>query len=611
MSETPTGDSFLAEIPVWAQILIVIFLVLMSALFSGLTLGLLGLDKIGLDIVIHGENERAAKSARIIKPLRDDGNLLLCTLLLGNVAVNSLLSILVSEMLNPWQGILLSVTVIVLFGEIVPQALCNRYALEVGSALMPVVKILRLLFYIVAKPLAVTLDWVLGEELGTIHSKKEIMRLLDVHYSHKAIDEGEKKMMHGALSIHNVTLKDVMTPIEDVFMLPLDSHLDFDLLTTIFKSGFSRIPVFNRNRNHIVGLLVTKDLIFVDPEDASPLDHFLSVFGRRIERLFTDTKATQAFKVFKTGKAHMSLVQELVELQTGKDPIYDVKGVVTIEDIIEEILQEEIVDETDRPLGTNIPEKDQQKMDITRIRLFNPDYLDAERLLPEEAAAITTHLLYNHQGPADAEGRRKWIPKNALNWLLHEKATVRRIMRKAGRFQEPFPEDWLCIRGSPSPSMFIIITGAVTAWSGVEAVRSVQGAFTVFGVDALLKDYISDVSFCVNSETLRVVEITRGIYEECLRMCEVGFDFAVANQRDHLVPSTHQHQLTAAGSSGVWPASEIIIRPDAYVYDASPVSGRSPTRGGVVSLMLENKRRFFAQQVEKDASPKPPKDDIP
>lgn len=536
---TCAPDDPICELPTEAKVIIVCFLVMSSALFSGLTLGLLGLDKIGLDIVIHGDNPAAAKNAMRIKPVRDNGNLLLCTLLLGNVTVNTVLSIFLDSMFNALVGIIFSTTVIVILGEIVPQALCSRYALQVGAAAIPLVKFLIVIFYVIAKPLALVLDCVLGEELGTIHSKVEIMRLLEIHFKHGAVDDEEKKMMQGALTIQNVLLKNIMTPIEDVFMLPLDSKLDFDLLTKIFKSGFSRIPVYNHTRDYIVGLLVTKDLIFIDPEDGAPLQQFLQVFGRRIERLFTDTKATQAFKVFKTGKAHMSLVLQINDTGEG-DPFYEVKGVVTIEDIIEEILQDEIVDETDVHIDVHDKTKVLRtsdhgpQMDITRIRLFNPDYLDEERLLPEESAAVAAHLLYNHHGPVDASGVRSWLPKSALSWMLHEKATVRRISRKAGRYQEPRTEDWLCVRGKQCPSMFIVITGQVTAWSGIEAVRSVQGAFTVFGIDALLSSYISDVSFCVNSETLRVVEVTREVYEGCLNLYKEGFDFPVATRKDHL-----------------------------------------------------------------------------
>eukprot|EP00957_Ditylum_brightwellii_P052804 4003415-Ditylum_brightwellii.AAC.1 len=79
-------SSWVNLIPVPVQFIIIIILVLFSGLFSGLTLGLMGLDKTGLEIVMEGDDPIAARSARRIYPVRSNGNLLLCTLLLGNVA---------------------------------------------------------------------------------------------------------------------------------------------------------------------------------------------------------------------------------------------------------------------------------------------------------------------------------------------------------------------------------------------------------------------------------------------------------------------------------------------------------------------------------------------
>merc|ERR1719258_488108 len=128
---------------------IIAFLVVLSGLFSGLTLGLMGLDVIGLQTVKNGDNKDLAQCAARIMPVREKGNQLLCTLLLGNVAVNSALSILMADLADGLVGFLVSTALIVIFGEILPQAACSRYALQVGSATVPVVKVLMIIFYIV------------------------------------------------------------------------------------------------------------------------------------------------------------------------------------------------------------------------------------------------------------------------------------------------------------------------------------------------------------------------------------------------------------------------------------------------------------------------------
>lgn len=102
----------------WLQYIIMVILITMSGLFSGLTLGLLGLDMNGLEIVMNGDDDEAAAAAASIAPIRAKGNQLLCSLLLGNVAVNALLSILMADLFGGLISFLMSTIFIVIFGEI-------------------------------------------------------------------------------------------------------------------------------------------------------------------------------------------------------------------------------------------------------------------------------------------------------------------------------------------------------------------------------------------------------------------------------------------------------------------------------------------------------------
>ena len=225
----------------------IVFLIMMSGLFSGLTLGLLGLDKTGLEIIMGGSDPYLSKCASRIAPVRSRGNQLLCTLLLGNVAVNALLSILMAGISGGLSGFLISTAVIVIFGEIIPQAGCSRYAryaLQIGALSVPVVKFLMLIFYPLAWPLGKALDLALGEEMGTIHSKSEMKKLLEIHIDRGGFDPEAGKAMTGALQYQDMLVNQVMTPIDDVFCLDTKQKLSFEVIAEIFKSGFSRIPVY-------------------------------------------------------------------------------------------------------------------------------------------------------------------------------------------------------------------------------------------------------------------------------------------------------------------------------------------------------------------------------
>ena len=192
-------DSWVKKVPFPLQYILIVILILLSALFSGLTLGLMGLDKTGLEIVMDGDDKEASEAARAIYPVRANGNRLLCTLLLGNVAVNALLSILMADISGGLIGFLVSTISIVIFGEILPQAACSRYALQIGRRTVPLVKFILVLFCPVSAPIAFCLDKILGHELGTTYSKAEMRKLLEIHVKEGRFNQETGTAMTGAL----------------------------------------------------------------------------------------------------------------------------------------------------------------------------------------------------------------------------------------------------------------------------------------------------------------------------------------------------------------------------------------------------------------------------
>lgn len=193
-------SSWINAVPTAVQWILIILLVVMSAIFSGLTLGLMGLDLTGLEIVMEGDNAANSEAAKKIYPIRKKGNLLLCTLIVGNVAINALLSILLAEKAGGVLGFVISTCTIVIFGEILPQALCSRYALEIGSRTLPLTKIFLFLFWPICAPLAYVLDKFLGDELATTYSAAEMKKLLQIHVAEGRFDQETAETMKGALA---------------------------------------------------------------------------------------------------------------------------------------------------------------------------------------------------------------------------------------------------------------------------------------------------------------------------------------------------------------------------------------------------------------------------
>ncbi|KAK1868141.1 hypothetical protein I4F81_010636 [Pyropia yezoensis] len=177
-------------VEVW-QIVVVIICVFLSGAFSGLTLGLLSLDLVDLAVLVESGTPKEVKCARRILPVRKHGNFLLCTLLVGNTAVNSALSIVTSDLFGGWAGFLASTLVILYLGEIVPQSVCFSYGLTIGAHAIPFVKLAMLLTSPLSYPTSRLLDWALGGEQAVRYNKSQLKSLVNLH-GEQAGDGGER-----------------------------------------------------------------------------------------------------------------------------------------------------------------------------------------------------------------------------------------------------------------------------------------------------------------------------------------------------------------------------------------------------------------------------------
>eukprot|EP01095_Lingulamoeba_sp_RSL-Kostka_P008408 TRINITY_DN2804_c0_g1_i1.p2 TRINITY_DN2804_c0_g1~~TRINITY_DN2804_c0_g1_i1.p2 ORF type:complete len:476 (+),score=165.81 TRINITY_DN2804_c0_g1_i1:1639-3066(+) len=316
-------------------------------MFSGLNLGLMSLDKLGLEVVIYSSRSNAArKHARRIYPIRRRGNLLLCTILLGNVAVNALLSILLASYTTGLMGFLLSTGLIVVFGEIVPQAICSRHGLRVGYYTVWLVWAFLISLLPISYPISKVLDCLLGREIGQIYDRDELKQLVSLQESYSNITRQETTLMTGVLEFGQKEVAEIMTDLDSVYMLDINELLSKDTIAACLDEGYSRIPVFENDRSNIVGLLFVKDLAILNPEDETPVKTILPNFARNCPRVFDDTKLNEMLNEFKVGQSHFAVVQRVNNDGDG-DPFYESIGIVTLEDIIEEIIQDEIIDETD------------------------------------------------------------------------------------------------------------------------------------------------------------------------------------------------------------------------------------------------------------------------
>lgn len=333
-------------LPIEVQTVILIFLLMLSGLFSGLNLGLMSLECTELKVLEKCGTESEKKHARKIYPIRKMSNYLLCSLLLGNVLVNNSLTLLLDELTSGVIAVILSTFGIVIFGEIIPQAICSRHGLAIGAKTLWITKIFMFLTFPLSFPISKLLDFLLGEEIRTVYNRKRLMEFIRVTKDYNDLHNEEVDIISGALELTKKTVADVMTKINDVFMVPITSVLNFETVSEIIKQGYSRIPVYDGEKDNVVALLNIKDLAFVDPDTETHLKTLCEFYNHPVNFVFEDTTLDVMLNEFKKGRSHLAFVRRVNNEEDG-DPFYELIGIVTLEDVIEEILQSEIIDETD------------------------------------------------------------------------------------------------------------------------------------------------------------------------------------------------------------------------------------------------------------------------
>ena len=338
---------------------------LMAGLAAGLTMGVVSLDHLDLRIKERGESAEQRIYAKKLLPLIqwEPRHQLLVTLLLLNSVANEALPLFLDQLVPPWCAIIISVTAVLFVGEILPSAIFTGPAkLQIAARLSGLVWVVMALLSPLAFPLGWALDKLIPEH-ETLTSRAEVRALVDVQRelaaerglgaASEAFNEDEADLVRGALSLSGRRVVDVMVPMEDVFALPASARLDRPTLEELLLRGHSRVPIYpGPDRTSATAFLHLKDHLLLNPADAT------SVTALHTHSPIWVGPTASLFGLlnsFQEGHAHMAFVSRHPELASqavvarGEWPMGASRciGIITLEDILEEILTEEIYDESD------------------------------------------------------------------------------------------------------------------------------------------------------------------------------------------------------------------------------------------------------------------------
>ncbi|ELY35914.1 hemolysin family protein [Natronorubrum tibetense] len=418
--------------------LAVAVLILLSGFFSSSEIAMFNLPKHRLEGMVEDE----VPGAELVKSLKDDPHRLLVTILVGNNIVNIAMSSIATAILSIYFGGLVGVllatfgitALVLLFGESVPKS----YAVEnTESWAIRISKPLKATEYLLF-PLIVLFDYLtrqvnkLTGSTGAIESpyvtRDEIQEMIESGEREGVLEEEEHEMLTRIFRFNNTIVKEVMTPRLDMTAVPKDASID-EAIETCIQSGHARIPVYEGSLDNVQGVVHIRDLVRdlnygeTEVEDLE-LDDLIQPTLHVPESKNVDELLTE----MRENRMHMAIVI---------DEFGTTEGLVTVEDMIEEIVGEILKTGEDEP----IEEVDEHTV-IVRGEVNIEDVNEALDIdLPEgEEFETIAGFIFNRAGRLVEEGEE--ITYDGVRITVEDVENTRIMMARLRKLEQPpEPED--------------------------------------------------------------------------------------------------------------------------------------------------------------------------
>ena len=326
---------------------ILIVLVLFSAFFSASEASLIALNKIRLRHLMEKKKRGAVRVWRLVSRM----DKLIATILIGNNLVNTAIAVVSTVIFTHYfgkqgEGLLIATVVttvvLVIFGDLIPKVMATNHPEGTAFIFRHLVDFFVWIFNPITILLTKISDGLIRLFGGNPHhrsplvTEEEMRMMITIGKEEGFYGDNERKMLERIFHFDDTEVRDVMTPLEKIIGIPLDVEIE-DLENILLEQGHNRIPVYEGGKNHIVGILYVRDLLYLFKN--SSLIHI------------SDLMSAPFFIV-----PNMKVAALLIEFQRRKIQIAIVKdpktenavGLVTLEDLIEEIVGE--IEEIDTSL---------------------------------------------------------------------------------------------------------------------------------------------------------------------------------------------------------------------------------------------------------------------
>uniref|UniRef100_A0A8C4DXK3 Metal transporter n=1 Tax=Dicentrarchus labrax TaxID=13489 RepID=A0A8C4DXK3_DICLA len=471
-------------IPPWGLAVLIVVLLLVCGTLRTVNLSLLWLDPVELYVLHSCGSEEEKRAAKRLEPIRRRGNFLTCSLLFLCALGHSALGVLLYRALGSIVSAVFASGFLVFFlAELAPHILCSGYGFQLAPALTWLAQVSIVLTFPLSCPVGLILDLALRRDVSTCGIRERAMEMIRTSVNDPYSEFVKEEFSRGML--RSKTVEDILTPLKDCFMLQSSVLLDFSTMSEIMQSGYTRVPIYEEERSNIVEILYVKDLALVDPDDCTPMTTITKFYNHPLHYVFNDTKLDAMLEEFKKGNSHMAIVQKVNNEGEG-DPFYEVLGLVTLEDVIEEIIKSEILDESDgyldrkvkRPLAQlEIPLEPRSVHE--EFSLFKPPEGEPKiRTSPQ--LLLATHRFLSREVEHFSPGR---VSEKVLFHLLRHPSVNQEVhfdpnnRLSAGHY--------LYTRNHPVDYFILLLQGRVEVEIGKEGLKFENGAFTYYGVSAL------------------------------------------------------------------------------------------------------------------------------